>query len=293
MQLSLYKNFCYRIHKDPLQPDTDTLVAYIEFLSERFISHRTVLNYVSVIGYWHSSKDLQCLALQKFRVKELLRSVPRSIRHVPKQATPLTVSSLRLLVQHVLTLPHGVLFAAVFVMAFFLFLRASNIAPEIVHKFDKTRHFTRGDVHFDGYQLVVSLKWTKTLQLPGQPVILYLPMLSDTLLDPVTRYLTLLRYSPTLSPAQPLFSISSGSSITLTNLRATFQRVLALSDLSGRGFTLHSFRSGGSSEAKRHGADLEEIRRHGVWASESVYGYLRSKNAALPSIVQAFRNMVQ
>ena len=88
----------------------------------------------------------------------MLRSLPRTLRHVPMQATPITVPVLCDLVKMLLTFPAGPLYACVLVFAFFLFLRVSNVAPVTKGDFDVTRHFTRRDVCFDGVQLVISLK---------------------------------------------------------------------------------------------------------------------------------------
>ena len=49
-------------------------------------------------------------------------------------------------------------FKAIFLVAFFGFLRISNIAPHSVREFDTSRHLTRGDVQFKHPGMLITLK---------------------------------------------------------------------------------------------------------------------------------------
>ena len=76
------------------------------------------------------------------------------------------------------------LFRAAFLLAFFAFLRMSNIAPHPKLAFDPYRHILRQDVLFLHPGAHILLKWTKTLQdrsayhfdqIPKLETLIYVP----------------------------------------------------------------------------------------------------------------------
>ena len=57
-----------------------------------------------------------------------------------------------------------VLFRAIFLTAFYGFLRMSNIVPHRSKDFNSDRHFLRRDLTFTQDGALLLIKWTKTLQ---------------------------------------------------------------------------------------------------------------------------------
>ena len=55
-------------------------------------------------------------------------------------------------------------YIALYLLAFFSFLRISNILPHAAKNFDKIRHLCVGDVVFAFQRAVIVVKWSKTLQ---------------------------------------------------------------------------------------------------------------------------------
>ena len=52
-------------------------------------------------------------------------------------------------------------YKALYLLAFFSFLRVSNILPNAARNFDKTRHLCVGDVVFAFQRVVIVVKWSK------------------------------------------------------------------------------------------------------------------------------------
>ena len=55
-------------------------------------------------------------------------------------------------------------YTPLYLLAFFSFLRISNILPQAAKNFDKTRHLCVGDVVFAFQRAIIVVKWSKTLQ---------------------------------------------------------------------------------------------------------------------------------
>ena len=67
-----------------------------------------------------------------------------------------TIPLLTNLVHACNSIRHGFIYKAIFLLAYFAFLRLSNMAPSSSKMFDVTRHFLRSDVIF-GPQVLISL----------------------------------------------------------------------------------------------------------------------------------------
>ena len=74
----------------------------------------------------------------------------------------------------------GIVYKAVFLTAFFGFLRLSNLAPHSHLSFDPSRHVTGGDVIF----VKIILKWSKTNQNRNTAHVLSLPKIKGSNLCP-------------------------------------------------------------------------------------------------------------
>ena len=69
----------------------------------------------------------------------------------------------------------GIIYKAVFLTAFYGFLRLSNLALHSHHTFDPSRHITEGNVIFAKKLVKIILKWSKTNQNRNNIHVLSLP----------------------------------------------------------------------------------------------------------------------
>ena len=79
----------------------------------------------------------------------------------------------------------GQVFIALFLMAFFGFLRLSNLCSHSFDTYDFTRHLSAGDIFFQGNMLKVILKWSKTIQFRDKVKIISLPGLGRAKIGPI------------------------------------------------------------------------------------------------------------
>ena len=94
-QAKTYVTFCEKFGKRALNPDDDTISAYIEHLVETFTSERSVWNYVHGVRTWHKRQGVDWKGWTRQAVQETLRSLRNSMRIKPFQRPLVTLVVLR------------------------------------------------------------------------------------------------------------------------------------------------------------------------------------------------------
>ena len=167
------------------------------------------------------------------------------------------------------------LFRAIYLTAFFGFLRISNISPHSYREFDPLKHPLRSDIIFRDPGVHMKIKWTKTLQDQRAHHWDQLPKMKDTTVCPVLALYTLLHSRP-LNPDQPLFVDKNSRRIVLdTKIRDTLREILTRLNIDPQGHGFHAFRRSGATLAYDLHVPLENIMHHGLWRSSSVWTYLQ------------------
>ena len=75
----------------------------------------------------------------------------------------------------------GQIFKSMYLLAFFSFLRLSNLVPHTKDQFSPLKHLTPGDLFFKNDTAIILLKWSKTLQFNNQVKLLHISMLNNHL----------------------------------------------------------------------------------------------------------------
>ena len=277
----MYFEFCKTYNVPTLLPTPEDICLYVEFLAQRFKSPQSVKNYLSVIAMYHKQHDVQCTALSSYKVHLMVRSIERTMDHIPNQREPITIPILHRLCQ--LTLHYGLwgtVLRCAFLIMFFAFLRQSNVAPRSKADYDATRHTRRTDVTLTPSGLVIAIKWTKTLQKRGRPVKIPLPRIPGSSLCPTQAFSTMRRLIPTSQPNTPLLVMNNNKGrlvlVTTHHLQQGLSKLITALGLQPSMYTLHSFRRGGATLAYQSGIPLDLIKGHGTWDSDAVWEYLRS-----------------
>ncbi len=167
--------FCLTHNVPYIDPSVDTLCAYIEMLVQSFRSCKSVNNYISGVRLLHKYVNVHPTAIDSFEVSLMLRAASLTMRDIPNQRGPIDITMLHQLCAICST--HGkvgLVIRMAILLAFFAFLRASNLCTRTTTSFDISRDLTRADVLVAPPGLNVRIKWTKTLQRPMQP--LYIPV---------------------------------------------------------------------------------------------------------------------
>ena len=110
-------------------------------------------------------------------------------------------------------LEHPLAFSAIYPLAFFSFLRLSNMVPHSTSTFDVSRHFADGYVIFSHDMAIILVKWSQTNQFRNKVVSISIP----SLLCPVAALKALIQTVPGAQD-DPLFSILNyGKYVPLTD----------------------------------------------------------------------------
>ena len=97
-------------------------------------------------------------------------------------------------------------YTPLYLLAFFSFLRISNILPHTAKNFDKTRHLCVGDVVFAFQRATIVVKWSKTLQDRVKTTTVDISYLGASALCPIAALERMLATHPA-HPDSPLFQI--------------------------------------------------------------------------------------
>ena len=178
-------------------------------------------------------------------------------------------------------------------MAFFGFLRISNLAPHASREFDKTRHLTPNDVRFYKNYMEIDIKWSKTLQFRDKIHTLTLPRLKGSPLCPVKALQKALAvYTPSYN--DPLFQIFSGGwkVVTDSRIRKVLAKLNQKMGLEKNHYTFHAFRCSGATLAFRAHVPIQKIKHHGSWTSDCVWTYIQQDQSFSRDIAKSFANVV-
>lgn len=208
-QIRLYLSFCIRFGLKEIDPSTDTICIFIEFLAQHMKSPKSVTNYLSAVRFLHKWLGVTAPALESFEVTLLIRACYYTMDHVPLQRRPLTPELIRKLLSAAQSIvPNFPIFKCAVLLSFFGFLRMSNMTPRTSASFDPRKHTCRGDVFHADPGLVILLKWSKTNQYGQKTELVPIPTTQDPEFCPVVAYNQMVDLAPTLSPNQPLLSLT-------------------------------------------------------------------------------------
>ena len=273
-------------------PAPHNICWFLEHLADRGLAPTTILNYLSALRTYFGMACLDKTPLFTLMVTNAIRAISITVRHTPRPALGTTPAILAaaLAQVHTLEYPHHIKLAVIWM--FMAFFRQSNIAPKTTGAFDHTRHLVRGDVTIQGECLVISLKWSKTMQNSQTPTTVTVWAQPGSISCPVSAYLTLLRVAPTGHPLQPLLTFKDGNSMTSPYIARAWSQLLKAAGLPQQRFTLHGLRRGGASYTYHDGgATLEDVMAHGQWASSAVRAYLTPQRAQKTSVHRALANI--
>jgi len=123
----------------------------------------SVRNYLSGVKFLHVALGHVFPSLKEFVIRVTLRDIDRIGLHCAVRAPPVTPHILFKLVQHSFSpdsSPEEIIFSCVFLFAFFLLARISNIVPVSVRSFDPPKHLRRGDIVLVPHGITVTFKWS-------------------------------------------------------------------------------------------------------------------------------------
>ena len=148
-QTHFFTYLAYLIFMDlPISLSVHNILSFLEYLYQNALSPKVIKNYLSSISSVSKNFNLDVSALSHISVAHYLRSISinSSFRSTPRGIFDIT--TLYHISRACDTLSDPALYRALFLTAFFGFLRMSNLAPHSSAKFDHTRHLLRQDLFF-------------------------------------------------------------------------------------------------------------------------------------------------
>ena len=266
------------------------LLAFMEYLVVNQISPANISNYLAGIRAQYIVFNLDTACFQHQQIQYFLKALKINRPLQPKLHKHIDIQLLASIIQVSETLHHPNIFRPLYILAYFSFLRLSNILPHTVSTFDYTRHLSKGDVIFAQDQVLLIIKWSKTMQNRQQIRTISLPMLGSSPLCPVAALCSLLLLFPGDSN-DPLFQISRvQTQVPLMDSVAhhhlhSVSRALNLSPH----LIFHDFRRSGATWAFHHGVPLSQIMHHGTWRSDWVWKYINDLSTTPSAVSTTFQ----
>ena len=241
------------------------LVSFFRVLSNA-LTVTNISNYLAGIRVFFILYTLPTDLFKDQRIQMFVKSLKIN-RPLHLKTTPVfSIEMLQVTVIQSQKFEFSLVFTALYLLAFYSFLRLSNIVPHAFNGFDMSRHLARGDVIFWDSSAVLILKWSKTNQLRDKVHYVTIPVIPQSLLCPVLALKNMLAAIPG-SKNDPLFTISRrGCWLPLTDsiVRKHLHRVIKALGWDHHKYTFHTFRRSGASWAHTHNVPIQAIKDQGT-----------------------------
>ena len=291
VQQSIYRQFCNYFNLQMVPATRRTLCLFAQFLARKFKAPSTIRNYLNGVRILHA---LQCEDTEQFYHPTLLllqKGLARNMQHCPRQALPISPAML-VAMRGMLDLhdPVDASYWSLIILSFFIFSRKSNMVPQPIAKFDPKKQLTRQDVIVKRNMLLVTIKWSKTIQFGQRQHIVPVLAIPGCPLCPVMAYKNMLRLVPAQSNVAA-FLVTKGDKtqpITYRQFSAKLKSLLTATGHTAAAYSTHSLRRGGASYMSSAGVSKEMIKLVGDWRSDAVDQYIQ---VDLPTKVKAAQLM--
>jgi integrase len=247
---------------------------YAQFLSRTFVSVESIKNYISGVKTLHFCLGFNIDHINSYLLnlsfKGLQRLKPRSV----KQAEPITLSILLKIHEQLdFSIQDNIVYWCLFLFAFFLVARKSNLVPTSSADVLKGRFLSTESIRYFHDYILVHFNWSKTIQFGEREVVSPLLRLKDKRLCPVVAYEKLLSLNLDYHH-NVLFTLTNGSYISYYLFQKKLRECISLIGLSPESFSTHSFRRGFATLAHRSNIPPEHIQLLGDWKSDAYKSYL-------------------
>ena len=273
--------------------NVEFLLIYLEFLVFNAATPGQVANHLSALKAKFALHSLSTQIFDHQKVSYFVKSL--------KLNAPLTVTLHKIIdipllmniVKQCDKFHMGQVFKAVYLLAFFSFLRISNLVPHSKALFCPLKQLTAEDIFFREKSALILVKWSKTLQFNNKVKLLHIPFLNN-LLCPVSAIKNLLAITPA-SKNSPLFKIKHQSQwvpLTDNQIRQNLKAILKNLNLPTSYITFHSFRRSGATFAFNNHVPLQAIKNHGTWTSDTVWRYITDSTDAGSQVADTFASLL-
>ena len=269
-----FMEFCIKFSLVAFPVTSMTLVWYVQYLSSKLRSHRTLNSYLSGSKKLHELLGFSTKGYDGVLLKLTLQGLRRSNQHIVRRAPPVTPTILKKVYYR---LNHNdaddVVFWAVCVVAFFLLFRKSNLLPDTKNGFNSAKQLRHKDCLLVNGKMVVGIRWAKNEQFKRQLLTFPLPKL-NSILCPVKAIMNMRKVVPH-AETDHIFKLTDGNSLTYRAFQNRFRQILKLAEVpNATSYCSHGFRRGGTTFCFLSGIPTEVIRVLGNWRSNCFLTYI-------------------
>ena len=125
---------------------TEFILCFLTYLYDNGLTAQSIAGYVAAIKHKFTVYGFDISVLENRLVSLLQRSFTINAPLKIRSKGLIDINLLKNIILACDYLQYPLLYKAIFLLAFYTFLRISHFAPTIVSAFDTTRHLTRGDV---------------------------------------------------------------------------------------------------------------------------------------------------
>ena len=258
----------------------DLLCMYAAYLA-RFLLPTSVCGYLNVVGILHKEAGLENPLVDNWVLTTVLRGIKRTKGSPPAPRMPITVDILLFLHSQLnLRDSKQASFWAICLVSFFGLFRKSHLLPNSSRDFSPATFFTCSDFLFTNGNILIRVRWSKTIQFGQRVVTIPLVPIPSSPLCPVAAVSRAFSLTPGTLPNEQAFCwrdsyYACSRVFTYREFMACLQAHLSRLGVPSGQYGTHSFRRGGASFALEAGVPLDSIAIMGDWKSDAVYLYLQ------------------
>lgn len=266
--------FCLYFDLVSLPATTITLQLYAQFLSRSFKSVDSIRNYISGVRKVHLLLGYCLDDINQFVLNLSLKGLERLKGHCVKQAEPMTPELLAR-IYYVLDMKdaNDVVYWCLFLFAFYLIARKSNLVPTVSDDVIKGKCLFRRNVEVALDHLIVTMNWSKTIQFNERVLKSPLLKIKGSILCPFKAYKKMIRMVKA-SGEDPLFLLDNGKPLSYYLFQKKLRGVLDILKVDSSLYSTHSFRRGFATFAFRNNISADEVQILGDWRSDAYKRYI-------------------
>ena len=266
--------FCTYFSLISLPASTETLQLFAQFLNRTFKSTESIKNYITGVKTMHLLLGYRVDHINNFILSLSVKGMAKLKPYCIKQAAPMTPEIL-LQIASILdfTNPESVVYWCLFLFAFFLLARKSNLVPTTSKDLKSQKFLLKKNVEVHKSFLIVNLIWTKTIQAGERILQIPLVPIKDSILCPIKAFKRMCRLIPT-SDECPLFVLPNNKVVTYSMFQRKLKFLIQKVGLDPFKYSTHSFRRGSTTLLFRAEVPADKIQLMGDWRSDAYKKYL-------------------
>ena len=189
------------------QVNHSVLLMFMQFLSETGHTAANIANYMAGIRAQFIIHNLDTTPFRHEQILLFSKALKLDRPLQPKSTAIISTDLLKQILLLTQKLQVPIQFTALYSLAFFTFLRISNILPHSIAAFDPSRQLACRDIILTNQGANVLVKWSKTIQNRSDIHTITIPLLGESILCPYNAITCLLKHTSGSSNS-PLFAIS-------------------------------------------------------------------------------------